>query len=68
MSYKHLRVSGPIGNAPPAPKGSSFDKPNTANTTAREHAAHQSGTNNLNKETSAFKSPGSLGAQGHGGA
>ena len=39
--------------------------PVTANTVAREHPAHQTGTNTFGKEVGTFKGGGELGAKGH---
>lgn len=64
-----LRSSGPIGNAPSSGSGTmSQSSKVTANTTAREAPAHQSGTNTKTKDITSFKSPGALGAKGHGNA
>lgn len=65
----NFRKTGPIGHAPGAPKGSSHDKPQTGNVTAKEHPAHQSGDNKQTKDLGGFHhGPGELGARGHGGA
>lgn len=69
MDGKSLRKGGPIGNAPSSGSGAmSQSSPVTANTTARQCPAHQSGTNSKTKDTANFASPGELGAKGHGGA
>jgi len=61
-----LRNGGPIGKAPHS-GGSSMPQtsPVTANTVAREHPAHQTGTNTFGKEVGTFKGGGELGAKGH---
>lgn len=61
------RKSGPIGNAPRNTSGTAANKPQLAKTTATPLPAHQTGTNKMTKDVSAFPNVGQLGARGHGG-
>lgn len=69
MSGQELRKSGPIGHAPhTAPTGMSQTSPVTANTVAREHAAHNTNSPSYDKEIKSTPGFGELGTRGHGGA
>jgi hypothetical protein len=67
-SADSLRKGGPIGQGASAGKSDAMRSPGLANTTAREHAEHNSATNSQTKHVTSHKSFGALGGMGHGGS